>query len=590
MSFTKGLPHDPKTGLLADEIDFRAFRDAIEVGYIDAFSEQVRHGGRYRVESDSTGNRVVKDPEASATFRQWEAPTAGVAFDLQGPDAQSVTLAPPPPILLDDGECNPELRYEMAEVYEMALLRDEPFSCFESSQTSPLVENSISRLSKLDYHTSREGRPRKTNAQGEIDAQTLFRGTAVGVEIGPYLSQFLLIGTPGRAGRGDVSQGLIQYGAQTIDQRVPVAVTGLNYMVTMDSFVEVQRGLKPPLESYMHGDQTSSDERANRRFITSPRDLATYVHYDALYQAYLNACFILLEMGSPFDPSFDNLSGGGMSANNPDSRRHAGGFALYGGPHILSLLTEVATRALKAVRYQKFNVHRRLRPEALAARLELYRSLKAGELRHDACANPEAMREMEEILASFAAPMESSGTLDEIQKRTAQDANGKESYFLPMAFPEGSPMHPSYGAGHATVAGACVTILKAFFDTDAVLVESPDGAVRFKHCEKRDKKLQYRPHLTGSCLEKEEASIGLTLETELNKLAANISIGRNFAGVHFFSDYFDSLRMGEQVAIGILQEQAITYPTDDFLMTLRTFDGKTVNFGAKSPSTSSKIA
>ncbi len=33
---------------------------------------------------------------------------------------------------------------------------------------------------------------------------------------------------------------------------------------------------------------------------------------------------------------------------------------------------------------------------------------------------------------------------------------------LPMAFQEGSPMHPSYGAGHATVAGACVTILKAY--------------------------------------------------------------------------------------------------------------------------------
>ena len=32
-------------------------------------------------------------------------------------------------------------------------------------------------------------------------------------------------------------------------------------------------------------------------------------------------------------------------------------------------------------------------------------------------------------------------------------------------------MHPAYGAGHATVAGACVTILKAYFDTSAVLVK-----------------------------------------------------------------------------------------------------------------------
>jgi len=36
---------------------------------------------------------------------------------------------------------------------------------------------------------------------------------------------------------------------------------------------------------------------------------------------------------------------------------------------------------------------------------------------------------------------------------------GWKVHLLPMAFPEGSPIHPAYGAGHATVAGACVTIL-----------------------------------------------------------------------------------------------------------------------------------
>src|SRR5207253_6737252 len=42
---------------------------------------------------------------------------------------------------------------------------------------------------------------------------------------------------------------------------------------------------------------------------------------------------------------------------------------------------------------------------------------------------------------------------------------------LPMAFPEGSPTHPAYGAGHATVAGACVTILKAWFKESTKLVD-----------------------------------------------------------------------------------------------------------------------
>ena len=65
----------------------------------------------------------------------------------------------------------------------------------------------------------------------------------------------------------------------------------------------------------------------------------------------------------------------------------------------------------------------------------------------------------------------------------------KKTHFLPMAFAEGSPMHPAYGAGHATVAGACVTILKAFFDTSAVLVgdeNNPDDA-KFKRYEAKDK-------------------------------------------------------------------------------------------------------
>ncbi len=43
------------------------------------------------------------------------------------------------------------------------------------------------------------------------------------------------------------------------------------------------------------------------------------------------------------------------------------------------------------------------------------------------------------------------------QRRGCGDA---EAYFLPMAFTAGSLTHPAYGAGHATVAGACVTVLR----------------------------------------------------------------------------------------------------------------------------------
>ncbi len=43
-----------------------------------------------------------------------------------------------------------------------------------------------------------------------------------------------------------------------------------------------------------------------------------------------------------------------------------------------------------------------------------------------------------------------------------------EHSFFPKLFKEGAPAHPSYALGHATVAGACVTVLKAWFDESEV--------------------------------------------------------------------------------------------------------------------------
>ena len=139
-------------------------------------------------------------------------------------------------------------------------------------------------------------------------------------------------------------------------------------------------------------------------------------------------------------------------------------------------------------------------------------------------------------------------------------------------------MHPSYGAGHATVAGACVTILKAFFDTGAVFVRAGDNAV-FRRPRADDVSLAYVPDDDGAALLRTTGGPYLTLEGELNKLAANISIGRNMAGVHYFSDYYDSLRMGEAVAIGVLEEQALCYPIDRFTLTVPTFDGAVLRIG-----------
>jgi len=45
----------------------------------------------------------------------------------------------------------------------------------------------------------------------------------------------------------------------------------------------------------------------------------------------------------------------------------------------------------------------------------------------------------------------------------------------------------------------------------------------------------------------------------MNKLAANIAVGRNHAAVHWRSDYQHSLKLGEDVAISILKDDRGTY-------------------------------
>ncbi|MCF6202137.1 MAG: vanadium-dependent haloperoxidase [Methylococcaceae bacterium] len=543
MSFTKGLDHEANTGLIKDSNDFVSFRAAIDEGYVDAFTTSVR-----------------SSPQKQ---RQWEAPTAGLVYDLQGPDSQAVTMAPAPAL------GSTELAYEMAEVYELALLRDVPLTAFSADVANPDINAAIINLNAIGYDiTGTNGRPRKHNGTGNVNAQVLFRGSSPGVEIGPYLSQFMLLGTADQTGTTSITDGKITYGALQIDQRVPVAHP-INYMMDWNEWLAVQNGADTQDDSALF------DATAPRRFITFPRDLATYVHYDALYESYLNACLILLEMGTPTDQGFAKLSGQGrlfLNALDPESNfltnryetheREAGGFALWGGPHILTLVTEVATRALKAVRYQKFNNHCRLRPEALAARIE-----KATDIENTYPA----------VNGAFSTL---TGTIQDTVNAIIANNSTTNTALLPMAFQEGSPMHPSYGAGHATVAGACVTMLKAYFDTSAVLVDR-GGEVKFDRYQNGDTAIEFTPDATGAALVPSAGNDFLTLEGELNKLAANISIGRNMAGVHYFSDYYDSLRMGEEIALGILEEQALGYKTDPFVLTVQTFDGRVRQIGKR---------
>jgi hypothetical protein len=443
------------------------------------------------------------------------------------------------------------------------------------------MQTDTSGLNAFERHrrfarTQDEGAP----YTAPLTTETAFRGSTKGAITGPYVSQFMLIGAPSIAGAGnnssdypgvaasfDLVDGFIPYGTLVVDQRTITHKACLDHLTDWASWLDVQNGANLKNQDLFEH---------QRRFITTPRDLATYVHFDALYEAYLNAALILLALGVPASRGFpeESLSG----------RRT--GFATFGGPHILSLVTEVATRCLKAVRRQKFNYHRRARPEAVGGRLtlaccglqdklgcaatdfehvlaEIPQDLRAAVIAHNQEQNGTAMRKMR--LVKCDKP--------KIPPELVDDCN----LLLPMAFPEGSPMHPAYGAGHATVAGGCVTMLKAFFE----MFESCDAERERELCDAGGRPIAYVPNSDGSTLEPDpKCRQPLTIQGELDKLAANIAIGRNMAGVHYYSDYYDSLRMGERVAVGILLEQAPTYG-EHMEMTFTGFDGDFISIAGQ---------
>ncbi len=113
------------------------------------------------------------------------------------------------------------------------------------------------------------------------------------------------------------------------------------------------------------------------RYIRNGRDISHYVRLDALFQAYFVATLNLVngvtlnETTSPFVYRFPFDAG---NPYGPDgSTLVQAGFGTFGNPALLTLVTEPAPRALKAVWFQKWQVHRRLRPEAFGGRVEAMR-------------------------------------------------------------------------------------------------------------------------------------------------------------------------------------------------------------------------
>jgi hypothetical protein len=139
------------------------------------------------------------------------------------------------------------------------------------------------------------------------------------------------------------------------------------------------------------------------------------------------------------------------------------------------------------------------------------------------------------------------------------------SYLLPQTFPEGSPTHPCYPTGHGSVAGACITVIKFFFDCSQKmrpLLGAAGGDLSV-------------PTSDGLALNTYLGSDRdlLDINGELNKLAYNISFGHGIhAGIHFRSSTYWSILLGEEVALSALRDRAQSY-NEPFEITITKFDG-----------------
>lgn len=521
-SFSKGLPHnnfgEPDPGAL------KLLFDALDSGDPSDF-EQIPLG-----RASTNDSRPLENPQAALAFELlggdshqlylWK--NSGGLGDPNGDpepcgcDGTHPVAFPPAPEFRSAVEIG-----EMAELYWMALARDVPFLNYD---IDPLIQAATVDLAKFgDF-----GQPQP------ITRGSVFRGFTGDDLQGPYVSQFLLLHVP--------------YGSQVISAQIRT-LASQDFLTNPADWLDAQNGRDFP--------QPNLDVQP--RYIRNGRDLGQFVHVDRDFTAFINAAKLLLSSRRPlrgeaigglgidfadglpynsadvprFDPGRNPVGpfGGGSKSQNQS------GVATFGDRHVLELLLEVMNRGLRAAWYQKWSVHRRLRPEEFGGCI--HHRLENG-------------RAYEFDAASFASLHGPGSVLERVSTRFG-------SYLLPMEYAEGCPIFPAYPQGHATVAGAAVTLLKAFFK---------DGPYR-------GTELSPMPVVAaadGLSLVPAPGNPPLTVHQELNKLASNIPLARNFAGVHWRSDYSEGLRLGEQVTVRVLQDIACTF-REPHAFKFRSFDG-----------------
>jgi hypothetical protein len=446
----------------------------------------------------------------SGKFSDWEnviiggtrtqnGPLGGRAFALEGSDDVQFGDAPSPANQVSQVVVPPAPALA-SEAYGTELIEMYWASLLRDVDFGEYVSNptAAQAAAELSNEPTYAG-PR--DQHGNVTPNLLFRGTYPGDVLGPYLSQLYLIPTA--------------MGSQPISQQMFSLAADMDFMTDPVTFEQVQNGIDS-------GQTVQFEDQL--RYLHDGRGLNTFTHVDVLFQTFLTAYLVLGTMGAPVNPG-----------NPYVGSRTQNGFGTFAGPDFAATLCHAARLGLNSVWYQKWWIHLRHRPESGGA---IARQILTGQ------GNTLDGHLHSNVLNSQAVQ---------------RSFNKYGDYFLSQSFPEGSPTHPSYPTGHGAVAGACITVLKFFFDNNFVIpspvVPSSDGISL----------LPYTGQDAGQ----------LTVGGELNKLANNVSFGHGIhAGIHWRSDTTSSVQLGEAVAISFLQDRAATY-AEPFTINFTKIDGTT---------------
>jgi type II secretory pathway pseudopilin PulG len=501
-----------------------------------ANDDEVRYPTRIGTDTRALPHNARGEVEQAAWQAMFEACQSGDPADFEkiplggtrrlgnpvGPLAVSLSGIAPTQIAIPAAPAlaSAERAAEAAEVYWQALLRDVPFSEYQDGTSHPGVLAAAAELSRLPGF-------RGAKTDGRVTPGTLFRGgvlyfdpadprgravTPAGVLDGPMVSQFLLRDIP--------------FGAQWISARIRPSTPESDFLTEYEQWLRAQNG--QPVSGRPRFEPTT-------RYIANGRDLAELVR-----QGLTSPIALGLLLGTPSaetDPQFGGMFPAAQAPLSPTNpyrrlRTQSAGGATFASTHLQAVLAQAINCGPRAAYWQKWYVHRTLRPEA-------YGGL--------------AQQRLADGVTDY--PLHADFLRSEALDRTRAKQG---SYLLSQTFPDGSPVFSAYPGGGASIGGAMATVLKAFFDESRVIANpvQPDPA----------DPTRLVPYSGPS----------LTVGGELNKLGMNFAMGRNWTGIHWWSDAAASMAIGEEVAIALLRDERMTIrePFEGF--SLVRFDGTRV--------------